>query len=236
VVYDGIGTMSKSKNNGVDPQALIDKYGADTARFYTMFASPPTNTLEWSDESVEGSFRFLKRVWSYCSKFRAGSDTMVAEGLRKAARFEIHSQLKQINYDMQKHQFNTVASGAMKILNALERLAGFPPEAKEGLKILLCVLSPITPHLAHHLWSELEFGKDILREPWPEPAKDALEQDEVEYVVQVNGKLRGSLTLPKAADRKTIEESVVAAMAKYIADQVVKKIIIVPGRLINIVV
>jgi leucyl-tRNA synthetase len=228
--------MSKSKNNGVDPQALIDKYGADTARFYTMFASPPTNTLEWSDESVEGSFRFLKRVWAYCLKFAAGSKTDVKGHLRKATRFEIHSQLKQINYDMQKHQFNTVASGAMKILNALERLEGVPPEAKEGLGILLRILSPITPHLAHHLWRELGFGDDVLRASWPEPAKEALEQDEIEYVVQVNGKLRGSLKLPKSADRKTIEESATAAMAKYVVDQVIKKIIIVPGRLINIVV
>jgi leucyl-tRNA synthetase len=236
VVYDGIGTMSKSKNNGVDPQALIDKYGADTARFYTMFASPPTNTLEWSDESVEGSYRFLKRVWAYCLKFKAGSNTEVKEGLRKATRFEIHTQLKQINYDMQKHQFNTVASGAMKILNALERLEGFPAEAKEGLKILLCVLSPITPHLAHHLWRELKFGEDILREPWPEPAKDALEQDEIEYVVQVNGKLRGSVKVPKSADRQAIEGSATSAMEKYIGGQAVKKIVVVPGRLINIVV
>ena len=236
VVYDGIGTMSKSKNNGVDPQALIDKYGADTARFYTMFASPPTNTLEWSDESVEGSYRFLKRVWTYCLKFEAGSGTVAKEGLRKAARFEIHSVLRQINYDMEKHQFNTVASGAMKILNALERLEGFPPEAKEGLGILLRVLSPITPHLAHHLWRELKFGDDMLRAEWPKPAADALEQDEIEYVVQVNGKLRGSLRLPKSADRQVIEGSATNAMEKYIAGQAVKKIVVVPGRLINIVV
>jgi leucyl-tRNA synthetase len=96
--------MSKSKNNGVDPQALIDQYGADTARFYTMFASPPTNTLEWSDESVEGSFRFLKRVWAYCLKYQAGGGQNVAEALRKATRFEVHSVLKQINYDIEKHQ------------------------------------------------------------------------------------------------------------------------------------
>src|SRR2546430_17131637 len=104
--------MSKSKNNGVDPQALIDQYGADTARFYTMFASPPTNTLEWSDESVEGSFRFLNRVWNYAAKFKAAKPAAnVAENLRTATRFEIHSVLKQIHYDIDKQQFNTVASG-----------------------------------------------------------------------------------------------------------------------------
>ena len=238
VVYDGIGTMSKSKNNGVDPQALIEKYGADTARFYTMFASPPTNTLEWSDESVEGSFRFLRRVWFYSSKFQKSNATVVAEALRKATRFEIHSVLKQINYDMEKHQFNTVASGAMKILNALEKLEGFPPEADEGLRILLKILSPITPHVTHHLWRELKFGEDIMREPWPQPDASALEQDEVELVVQVNGKLRGSIRVPKAADRSAIEGLALANpnVQRFVAGQNVKKVVVVPGRLVNLVI
>jgi len=238
VVYDGIGTMSKSKNNGVDPQDLIDKYGADTARFYTMFASPPTNTLEWSDESVEGSYRFLRRVWAYCVKFQAANRTDTAETLRKATRFEIHSVLKQINYDIDKQQFNTVASGAMKILNALERLQGLPKEAEEGLRILLKVLSPITPHITHHLWLELKFGSDIMQEPWPDPAPDALEQDEVELVVQVNGKLRGSIRVPKAADKEAIQVLAVANanVQKFISGQTIKKVVVVPGRLVNLVV
>ncbi|MDQ5849691.1 MAG: leucine--tRNA ligase, partial [Pseudomonadota bacterium] len=130
VVYDGIGTMSKSKNNGVDPQALIDKYGADTARFYIIFASPPTNTLEWSDESVEGSYRFLKRLWNYALKFSALEKGPAPS---KDARFEIHSILRQANYDLQKHQFNTVASAAMKILNALERIQHRNAVAEEGM-------------------------------------------------------------------------------------------------------
>jgi leucyl-tRNA synthetase len=125
----------------------------------------------------------------------------------------------------------------MKVLNAIERLPDpGNATATEGLSILIRLLAPITPHLAHHLWRELGFGDDVLRAPWPEAAADALEQDEIEYVVQVNGKLRGSVKVPKSADRKTIEESATAAMAKYIVDQVIKKIIIVPGRLINIVV
>jgi leucyl-tRNA synthetase len=236
VVYDGIGTMSKSKNNGVDPQALIDKYGADTARFYTMFASPPTNTLEWSDESVEGSFRFLKRVWAYCLKFQQGNAIEASAELRKATRFEIHSVLKQVNYDIEKHQLNTVASGAMKILNALERLQGFPAEAKEGLSILLRVLSPITPHLAHHLWGELGFEGDIMRAPWPEPEAAALEQDEVAYVIQVNGKTRGNVKVPAAADPKTIETMAAEAAKKYIEGKPIRKAHIVKGRLVNLVV
>jgi len=238
VVYDGIGTMSKSKNNGVDPQTLIDKYGADTARFYTMFASPPTNTLEWSDESVEGSFRFLKRLWTYCLKFRTGSTSEIPENLRKATRYEIHSVLKQINYDIEKYQLNTVASGAMKILNALERIEGAPPAAREGLEILLKVLSPITPHIAHHLWRELKFGEDIMLETWPDPVAAALEQDEIDYVVQVGGKTRGNLRAPKAADQAALEALVQASEVaqKYLLGKTIKRIIVVPGRLINVVV
>ncbi len=228
VVYDGIGTMSKSKNNGVDPQRLIDKYGADTARFFIIFASPPTNTLEWSDEGVEGSYRFLKRLWKFVATFR---DTPKSSA--KEARFEIHSVLKQANYDLQKHQFNTVASAAMKILNVLEKAP-----SEEGLSILLRLLSPITPHVCHHLWCALGFGKDVMSAPWPEPDPAALEQDQVELVVQVNGKLRGSIKVPKAADKAAIEELALANanVQKFVAGQNVKKVIVVPGRLVNLVV
>ena len=236
VEYDGVGTMSKSKNNGVDPQAIIDQYGADTARFYTMFASPPTSTLEWSDESVEGSYRFLKRVWAYCLKYRAGGDSQVADRLRKATRFEIHSVLKQINYDIEKYQLNTVASGAMKILNALERLEGFPDEAKEGLQILLKVLSPITPHICHRLWRELKFGEDIMQARWPEPEAGALVQDEIDYVVQVNGKTRGNVKVPASADAKAAETMAAEAVKKYIDGKPIRKAIVVRGRLINLVI
>src|SRR5438132_1415165 len=237
VVYDGLGTMSKSKNNGVDPQALIDKYGADTARFYVMFASPPTNTLEWSDASVEGSYRFLRRVWTYASRFSHRKGTPGSAS--KAARFEIHSLLRQAHYDLQKFQFNTVASACMKILNVLERL---PEEDsatdEEGMSILVRLLAPITPHLAHHLWRELKFGDDVMRAPWPEPDPHALEQDEVELVVQVNGKLRGSIRVPKAADRAAIEELARANpnVQRFVAGQNVKKVVVVPGRLVNLVV
>jgi leucyl-tRNA synthetase len=237
VVYDGIGTMSKSKNNGVDPQALIDKYGADTARFYTMFASPPTNTLEWSDESVDGSYRFLKKVWSFAAKFAAEKSRN--ENVDKAVRRDIHSALSQANYDMQRHQFNTVASACMKILNALERLpdAG-NATASEGLSILIRLLSPITPHITHHLWSELRFGEDVMRAPWPEVDPAALEQDEIDYVVQVNGKTRGNVSVPKSADQKAIEAIVKSLefVKKHIGDKIIKRVVIVPGRLINVVV
>jgi len=235
-LYDGIGTMSKSKNNGVDPQALIDKYGADTARFYTMFASPPTNTLEWSDESVDGSYRFLRKVWSFAGKFSAGSPN---DAIDKAVRREIHSALSQANYDMQRHQFNTVASACMKILNALERLPDArSATASEGLSILIRLLSPITPHITHHLWSELRFGEDVMRAPWPEVDPAALEQDEIDYVVQVNGKTRGNVSVSKSADQKAIEAIVqsLELVKKHVGDKIIKRIVIVPGRLINVVV
>jgi leucyl-tRNA synthetase len=235
VVYDGIGTMSKSKNNGVDPQALIDKYGADTARFYTMFASPPTNTLEWSDESVEGSYRFLRRVWDFAVKY---SRAKCADSLDRKIRFQIHSELKKANDDIERQKFNTVASACMKILNALEALAEWDATSKEGLSILVRLLSPIAPHIAHHLWRALEFGEDVMHAPWPQPDPAALEQDEVELVVQVNGKLRGSIRVPKAADRAAIEELARANpnVQRFVAGQNVKKVVVVPGRLVNLVV
>jgi leucyl-tRNA synthetase len=235
VVYDGIGTMSKSKNNGVDPQALIDKYGADTARFYTMFASPPTSTLEWSDDSVEGSYRYLKRVWTFAFRF---ANATKSKDVDAKTRYRIHSELKQANYDIQKHQFNTVASACMKILNALEEIPEWNATTVEGLSILLRLLSPIAPHIAHHLWRELEFGEDIMKAPWPEPDPAALEQDEVELVVQVNGKLRGSIVVPKQADKATIESLARsnANVQRFVAGQTVKKVVVVPGRLVNLVV
>jgi len=235
VVYDGIGTMSKSKNNGVDPQALIDKYGADTARFYTMFASPPTNTLEWSDESVDGSYRFLRKVWDFAFKF---SRAACAESVEGKIRYQIHLELKKANDDIERQKFNTVASACMKILNALEELPEWDATSKEGLSILLRLLSPIAPHITHHLWRELGFGADIMRAPWPEPDPAALEQDEVELVVQVNGKLRGSIRVPKAADRGAIEGLALANpnVQRFVAGQHVKKVVVVPGRLINLVV
>ncbi len=229
--------MSKSKNNGVDPQALIDKYGADTARFYTMFTSPPTNTLEWSDEGVEGSYRFLRRLWIYAARYsrRKGGPGEPSKG----ARFEIHSVLRQANYDLQKFQLNTVASACMKILNALERLPEEESAAEaEGMSILIRLLSPITPHIAHHLWRELGFGEDVMVAPWPEPDPAALEQDQVELVVQVNGVKRGTVLVPKTADQRAIEALVKSLefVKKYVGDKLIRRIVIVPGRLVNVVV
>ncbi len=231
--YGGIGTMSKSKRNGVDPQALIEQYGADTARFFMMFAAPPEQTLEWSDSGVEGAYRFMKRVWAFGHALKNQSATSAAGGLRR----EIHLLLKQANYDLGKLQFNTVASACMKMLNALEK-APADPHAREGLSILLRVLSPIAPHITHALWSELGYGPDILAAAWPEPLDAALVQDEEELVLQVNGKLRGSIKVKVGADRMAIEAIAVASEAaqKFMEGKPAKKVIVVPGRLVNIVI
>jgi leucyl-tRNA synthetase len=249
VESDGIGTMSKSKNNGVDPQALVDQYGADTARFFMMFNSPPEQTLVWSDSGVEGSFRFLRRVWAFAVEYQASVRSNVAgaaaldgkldDALAKARR-EVHLNLKQANYDMQRQQFNTVASACMKILNALEGVARDrgAKVIEEGVSILLRLQAPITPHLCHHLWRELGFGQDVFGQAWPEADERALAQDVVELVLQVNGKTRGAVQVPAQASREEIERLAVGSplAQKYIAGQAIKKVIVVPGRLANIVV
>jgi leucyl-tRNA synthetase len=243
--YQGIGTMSKSKRNGVDPQSLIEQYGADTARLFMMFAAPPEQTLEWSDSGVEGSHRFLKRVWAFAAEFaNIGKETLNLNNLDNGAkdlRREIHLSLRQANYDLSRFQFNTVVSAAMKMLNALEKSgkdAANRAVVSEALSILLRLLSPITPHITHALWRELGYGEDILNASWPEPLEAALVQDEIELVIQVNGKLRGNLRVAKDTDKATLEQLALAheAVQKQLAGGAAKKIIVVPGRLINVVI
>jgi leucyl-tRNA synthetase len=232
--------MSKSKNNGVDPQALVDQYGADTARFFMMFTSPPEQTLAWSDSGVEGSFRFLKKIWSFACEYESAvrpklsASASLSAGAKLDAvlakvRREIHLNLKQANYDMQRQQFNTVASACMKILNALDevpREGGLAAAViQEGLSILLRVQAPITPHICHHPWRSLDFGIDVFAAPWPEPDESALEQDEIELVLQVGGKTRGKITVPADATKVAIEALTIgsALAQKYIAGQTIKK-------------
>jgi leucyl-tRNA synthetase len=264
VDYAGIGTMSKSKRNGVDPQQLIEQYGADTARFFIIFTSPPEQTLAWSDAGVDGSFRFLNRVWSFAADLadlvrtesarRGGACTLYrypvdwsrsAPELAKVRR-EVHASLRQASYDMQRQQFNTVASAAMKIYNALASLPRGQQDSAteygqllhEGFSILLRVLYPITPHIAHALWRELGFAGSLLDAPWPQVDESALKQDSIELVLQINGKTRGSVAVPSSADKASIEQLALSSPTaqKHIAGQVVKKIVVVPGRLVNLVI
>jgi len=239
----GMRTMSKSKNNGVDPQALIDRYGADTARLFMMFTSPPEDTLAWNDDGVSGAYRYLCRLWKFAHDHHATiSDAAVTtQGATKTARRELHLLLQQANFDYERKQFNTVASAAMKILNLLEANAGFAQQRallREGMHILLRLLSPVAPHIAQTLWREFGFGSDILEAAWPVVDAAALEQDEIELVLQVNGKHRGAVRVARTADRAGIERLALADpnAQKHIAGRAVIKVIVVPGRLVNIVV
>src|SRR3954471_23689836 len=248
VTYEGWTTMSKSKNNGVDPQDLIEKYGADTARLYTMFTAPPEATLEWNDAALEGSYRFLRRVWGFGLKLAEGGEMKAASYGKQAQalRRELHTVLKQVDYDYQRMQYNTVVSGAMKMLNALEDFkGGDEPGAaaarREGFGLLLRVLYPVTPHIAHGLWKELGYPAllgELLDAPWPQVDEAALKQDEIELMLQVNGKLRGAITVAAGADKATIEAAAVASpdFVKFSEGKPPKKVIVVPGRLVNVVV
>jgi len=248
VDYEGVGTMSKSKNNGVDPQELINQYGADTARLFVMFASPPEQTLEWNDAGVEGAHRFLKRVWGFGAKNEAaikaaGADFAALSGEGKALRREVHLVLKQVSYDYERMQYNTVVSGGMKLLNALEsfKASGQDAAVREGFSVLLRVLYPACPHIAHTLWQDLGFAAelgDLLDASWPTVDEAALVQDEIELMLQVNGKLRGAIKVPAAADKAAIEAVALASedFAKFSEGKAPKKVIIVPGRLVNLVV
>jgi len=244
VTYGGLEKMSKSKNNGVDPQALVDRYGADTVRLYTMFTSPPDQTLEWNDEGVEGAARFLKRLWSLAAaKADALTDTRIPDALdakSTTVRREIHAALKKARFDYERQQFNTVVSGCMTIVNALYRLDDSPAGLavlREGLRIVLRLLGPIAPHVTHQLWRDLGYGEDILDAKWPVVDETALRQDTIEYVVQVNGKVRGKIQVAADAGREAIEQAALANenVRKFVGAAQVRKVILVPRKLVNVV-
>jgi leucyl-tRNA synthetase len=257
VIIGGTEKMSKSKNNGIDPQAQIEQYGADTARLFTMFAAPPEQTLEWSESGVEGASRFLRRVWAFAYAQRervaaapggvplAGAHQGDLDDAHKTLRREVHKVLQQADYDLKRIQYNTVVSACMKMLNTLEssKLAeGAEGDAviAEGLSIFLRMLNPVAPHITHALWQELGYAKvhgDILDVQWPQVDPAALEQSEIELMIQVNGKLRGKVRVPKEADKAAIEAAALASEdAQKFIEGTPKKIIVVPGKLINIVV
>ena len=248
VVIGGTEKMSKSKNNGVDPQAIIDEYGADTARLFMMFAAPPDQQLEWSDAGVEGAFRFLKRVWKavhdhveqgVVAAYSSGELSTAA----KALRLQLHQTIQKIDDDYGRRKtFNTAIAATMELLNALgkfdEDSAVARSVAQEVLENAVLLLSPIAPHIAETLWSALRPGSKLIGQPFPKADPAALVQDEIELVIQVNGKLRGSLRIAKDADKAAIEQLALAheAVQKQLAGGTAKKVIVVPGRLINVVI
>ncbi len=284
VVIGGTEKMSKSKNNGVDPQLLIDTFGADTARLFMMFAAPPDQQLEWSDAGVEGAHRFLKRLWkavyehvqippspplSRGEQDQAGEegerarppgpplskgeqDTPLSKGVASAAsrgisaplkdfRRQLHQTIAKVTDDYgRRKQFNTAVAAVMELMNALAKLpeeTGTPALRQEALEAATLLLSPIVPHVCEALWAELRPGTRLLDQPWPKADESALAVDEIELVVQINGKLRGSIRVPAGADKAAIEAAALASEAaqKQLAGAAPKKIIVVPGRLVNIV-
>jgi leucyl-tRNA synthetase len=248
VQMGGIEKMSKSKNNVVEPKDIIEQFGADTARLFTMFAGPPDQSAAWSNSGVEGASRYLRRLWASALKLSGtiASGTAVPAAYAndvKALRREVHLTLKQIDADYERLQYNTVVSGAMKLLNTIESFKseaeGSAAALREAFSILLRGLYPVCPHITHALWQELglatELG-EIIDAPWPLVDEAALVQDEIELMVQVNGKLRGSIKVAKDADKATIEATALAneSVQKFM-EGAAKKIIIVPGKLVNIV-
>lgn len=251
--------MSKSKGNTVDPAPLIQRYGADTARLFIMFAAPPEQSLEWSDSGVEGAHRFLKKLWSFAFENReqiiqTNKRTTLDENcptLKKAgpaqrdALRQIYQLLEQIHADYTKLQFNTVVSGCMKLLNLLSRLPDNAPDSTDirpwitahGFGILLRVLSPVSPHITHHLWQELHYGGALINAPWPKSHLSACRAEAIGLVVQIDGKRRTQIMVPTDADTDVIEQiaSADAKVMQAVTGRTVKKIITIPGRLVNIV-
>lgn len=244
VLKDGI-KMSKSKGNTVDPQGLIERYGADTVRLFTMFAAPPEQSLEWIDSGVEGAHRFIKRVWAFALEHAALLSQPVVysqplEGDLLAARREIYTVLKQALHDFSRYQFNTVVAATMKMMNTLSRVGGGANGdalRSEGFSLLLRLLAPIAPHVTHILWEQLGYGGDILHAPWPEVDEAALEQDHLVMMVQVNGKVRGQIEVAKDADATAIEAAarIEPNVVRFIDGKTIRKVIVVPGRLVNVV-
>ncbi|MGB6310020.1 MAG: leucine--tRNA ligase [Steroidobacteraceae bacterium] len=244
----GVVTMSKSKNNGVDPQALVQEFGADTARLFTMFAAPPEQTLEWSDEGVHGAYRFIKRLWKAVHDhvmhgLPAALEIAALNDAQRALRRQAHQALAKITDDIgRRHTFNTAIAAAMELLNALAKHPQNSPQdrsvAHEALEIAVLGLSPIIPHATHALWRALGHATALIDEPWMAVDAAALQTDTIAMVVQVNGKLRGHIAVPVGADEATVRAAALADphAQKFIGAAAVRKVIIVPGKLVNIVV
>jgi len=260
----GVVTMSKSKNNGVDPQSLVDMFGADTARLFTMFAAPPEQTLEWSDEGVQGAFRFIKRLWkAVYDHVAAGSVVVHDVGLigvfdggaltegQRAIRRQAHQTLAKVTDDIGRRKiFNTAIAAVMELLNALGKFsegsraenhlpqAGNRAVVQEALEIAVLSLSPIIPHVTHALWKSLGHDTMLIDEPWRSVDSLALEQSTIELVVQVNGKLRGRILVAVDAVEAQVREAAIndANVQRFVGKAVIRKVIVVPGKLVNIVV
>jgi leucyl-tRNA synthetase len=244
----GVVTMSKSKNNGVDPQALVDEFGADTARLFTMFAAPPEQTMEWSDEGVHGAYRFIKRLWKAVHDHvlegaPAALDRSALDDRQRTMRRQAHQTLAKVTDDIgRRRTFNTAIAAVMELMNALAKFAPVSPQdravVQEALEIAVLGLSPIIPHATHALWRALGHDCALIDEPWTQVDAQALQSATMDIVVQVNGKLRGRVSVPAGADEGGVRAAALADpnVKKFIGAAAIRKVIIVPGKLVNIVV
>ncbi|WP_085632373.1 MULTISPECIES: leucine--tRNA ligase [unclassified Pseudomonas] len=247
VEIGGTEKMAKSKNNGVDPQSMIDQFGADTCRLFMMFASPPDMSAEWSDSGVEGSHRFLKRVWRLAQAHIVQGlpgklDVAALNDEQKAVRRSIHQAIKQASHDVgQNHKFNTAIAQVMTLMNVLEKAAQGTEQDRalihEGLETVTLLLAPITPHISHDLWNRLGHAGPVIDAAWPALDESALVQDSLTLVIQVNGKLRGQIEMPASATREEIEAAARANenVLRFVDGLTIRKVIVVPGKLVNIV-
>jgi len=248
VDYDGIGTMSKSKRNGVDPQEIIERYGADTARLYVMEANPPDMTMLWSDAAIEGVGRFLRRLWKMVHDHVSAGIVPTYSGGElttelRALRLKLHRTIEKVGDDYgRRMQFNTAVAAVRELLNQLSDLKDASPVARavtqEVLENTVLMLSPLVPHITTALWRELRPNTRLLDQPWPQVDPAALVQDTIELVVQVNGKLRGHIQVPSNATKEQVEQAALAdeAVKRFVGEAKPKKVIVVPGRLVNVVV
>jgi leucyl-tRNA synthetase len=247
VEIGGTEKMAKSKNNGVDPQSMIDQYGADTCRLFMMFASPPDMSLEWSDSGVEGSHRFLRRVWRLAQShvaqgLPAALDIAALNDEQKVIRRSIHQAIKQASQDVgQHHKFNTAIAQVMTLMNVLEKAPQASAQDRallqEGLETVALLLAPITPHISHELWNQLGHATPVIDAGWPVLDQTALVQDTLQLVIQVNGKLRGHIEMPASATREEVEAAarINENVLRFIDGLTIRKVIVVPGKLVNIV-
>ncbi len=248
VQYEGLGTMSKSKNNGVDPQTLVERYGADTVRLFMMFAAPPELTLEWSEAGVEGAQRFLKRLWKavaeHVNKGAVPSlDRVALDADQRALRCQIHETIAKVSDDIgRRYTFNTAIAAVMELLNAVTRSGDSGPQDRavkqEAYAAITLLLSPIVPHIAESLWNALGHAGSVLTARWPAPDPEALKRDSLELVVQVNGKLRGRIIVPAGAGQEQLEQAALnePSVQPFVQGKTVRKIVVVQGRLVNVVV
>jgi leucyl-tRNA synthetase len=248
VVIGGTEKMSKSKNNGVDPQAMVAKYGADTVRLFSMFAAPPEQSLEWNEAGVDGMARFLRRLWTMVHRHAAdGSapalDVAALDAGQKAIRRKTHETIGKVGDDYgRRHAFNTAIAAVMELLNVLAKFDDASAQGRavrqEALQAAVLLLNPITPHACHAMWQALGHGETLLEDqPFPQVDAGALVKDALTLAVQVNGKLRGTIDVAADASRELIEAAAKDEpnAAKFLEGLTVRKVIIVPGKIVNIV-